>query len=234
MFAVCDGVGGRAAGERASALAVETLDRVISQGTRRAPRLEGEIAAVEDAITLAHRAIRTEQVASPGLQGMASTVALARIWDRFTIVGHVGDSRVYLVRGDGIQQLTRDHSRVQDLVDRGAIAPEEAERSPERNVITRSLGVGDRLPPLDINVIGLQPDDVFVLVSDGIVSYVPDGEVFVTLKERAAPPQEACEHFKRLAYEGGAHDNLSAVVVRVHGDETDSLKTMATMATPIR
>lgn len=233
VFAVCDGVGGRAAGERASRIAVETLERVVAQGTRRAPRLEGEILTVEDAINRAHTAIRAEQERSPALRGMATTVALVRTWERYAIIGHVGDCRVYLLRGEGIQRMTRDHSRVQHLVDRGELRPEEAENSPERNVITRSLGVGEQLPPLDIQVVVVQPDDTFVLGSDGMVVYVPDGEMVATLMDRAQSPQAACEHFKKLAYQGGAHDNLSGIVLHVLGDGATRAPSIATLATPL-
>jgi len=233
IFAVCDGVGGRAAGDRASRLAVETLDRLISQGTRRAPRLEGEVMAVEDAIHRAHSAIRAEQQRTPNLRGMATTVALVRIWERYAVIAHVGDCRVYLLRGEGIQRLTRDHSRVQHLVDRGELRPEEAENSPERNVITRSLGVGEQLPPLDIQVVMVQPDDTFLLGSDGMVAYVPEGEMVASLMERALAPQAACEHFKGLVYQGGAHDNLSVIIVRVLADRPNQMGTLTTLATPI-
>ena len=233
VFAVCDGVGGRVGGSRASRLAVETIEAIMTGRQRKAPRLEGEILMTEEAVTGAHAEIRAEQRREPSLKTMATTVALLRLWDRYAIVAHVGDCRVELIRNDGIQRLTRDHSRVQQLVDRGEMTVEDAENSPERNVITRSLGVGESLGNIDIHVVQMYPGDTFVLASDGITSYVSEGEMFTTVAEQSISPQAVCERFKQTAYQGGAHDNLSTIVVRVEDDRADSISTMATMATPI-
>jgi PPM family protein phosphatase len=228
VFAVCDGVGGRAGGQEASRTAVASLDRVITGGQRRAQRLEGEMLAVADAIRAAHADIRAKQAQDPALRQMASTVAMLRLWGDYAITGHVGDCRVFHIGNDGIQRLTRDHSRVQQLIDSGRMTAEEAEKSPERNVITRSLGVRDDIGNIDIHCVAVYPGDVFALASDGITSYVSDGDFFVTIGERNTPPQAACELFKQRAYDGGAHDNLSVVVVRIEESASESLSTLAT------
>ena len=233
VFAVCDGVGGRIGGQRASRLAVQTIESVVTTRQRKLPRLEGEIQIVEDAIRGAHAEIRAEQQRDPSVKTMATTAAVLRLWGRFAIVAHIGDCRVTLVRADGLQRITRDHSRVQHLVDRGELRAEDAENSPERNIITRSLGVGESLGSIDIHVLPIYSGDSFVLASDGITAYVAEGDIFAAISERKAAPQATCEHFKQMAYKGGAHDNLSSIVVRIEQDQPDTLSTMATMATPV-
>jgi len=209
LYVVADGLGGHAAGSVASALAVQVLRATVpALLAARVPPQEALIRAVRDA----NDEIR-ERATDPDRAGMATTCTALLCIGTEGLVVHVGDSRAYLLRGREIQQLTTDHSLVQELVRHGGVAPQDADAHAQRHVLTRALGVEPDVQP-DVLTVPLRSGDVFCLTSDGVSGAVPAEEIAAVL--RGTPDAEAaCETLVGLANARGGLDNASAVVVRL-------------------
>lgn len=203
LWAVADGMGGHAHGDWAANAVVQALEAVV------VPAEAGSaIQAAADAVHSANRRIWAES--QRRAQQMGSTVvALVVQDDRFAVIW-VGDSRAYLLRGGVLHPLTRDHSQVQEMVDRGLIAPEEAVHHPRRNVLARAIGVGARLA-VDVVTDAVEPGDLFLLCSDGLTGLVTDAELPALLAAGAG--QDAADALVACALERGAPDNVTAVLV---------------------
>jgi protein phosphatase len=217
LLVVADGMGGHRGGATASRIAGETV---------KAQYLGSETtdiaAALRDALTRANARVFTEAQANPDLRGMGTTTSVLAVRGNEAWFGHVGDSRIYRVRGDEIEQLTEDHSLVASMVREGLLTPSEAETHPRRNVLQRSIGVTE---DVEIDVRGpfeLQEGDTFILCSDGLHGLVKEPELKEVVKSRAI--HEAADEFVKLAIERGAPDNVTVIVARVErapdGDET--------------
>jgi serine/threonine protein phosphatase PrpC len=216
LLVVADGMGGHRGGATASKLAGETV---------KAQYLGSETTdiaiAIHDALFRANARIYSEAQANPDLRGMGTTTSALVIRDGQGWFGHVGDSRIYLVRGDEIRQLTEDHSLVASMVREGLLTSKEAETHPRRNVLQRSMGVAEEV---DIDVRGpldVQEGDTYILCSDGLHGVVKEPE----LKEVAKLSiDRAADEFVKLAIERGAPDNVTVIVARVvrsiDGDDT--------------
>ena len=166
LFAIADGMGGARAGEVASQLAAES---VREQGHDGLPAAEQVI----ELIRAANRRVYAYSSENPSARGMGTTMTVALVEDDSVVIGHVGDSRAYLLREDKLTQLTQDHSLVAELVRSGRLSPEEAETHPQRSVITRALGTD---PEVEVDVFSLVGNDrdLFLLCSDGLTSMVAD------------------------------------------------------------
>jgi len=216
IFAVADGVGGAQAGEVASQTAVEVLDEAF--------RHQVEGADIEDlmeiAIQRANNSIHQMALEQPKLAAMATTVVALHLDGHVATIGHVGDSRLYRLSPDGkLHRETADHSVVEEEVRAGRMTPEQAAHHPSRNVISRALGAETGVE-VDMKTIEVEDGTAFLLCSDGITRHIPDNE----LRDLLAAPQELeaiCAEMKRLCYERGAEDNLTAVIVRV-GDRASA------------
>lgn len=204
LWVVADGLGGHGHGDLASDIVVDAFARLPHGAAGRSP-LQDAIAAAHGEI---HRRARAEGLDAIG----ATVVALSIDGDRAT-VAWAGDSRLYLWRADFLEQLTRDHSLVQDLVDRGALDPAEAADHPDTNVVTRAVGASDRVEPA-FREIGLRDGDRLLLCSDGLTRCVPDTGI-AELLAGAATPEAVCRGLVEAALARGAPDNVSAVVVRI-------------------
>jgi len=206
IWAVADGMGGHHAGEVASASVIEALSRVEQDGSAESV-LGKAVAALEACnsglIEMSHGEFQGRTIGSTAV-GLAVT-------DGQYVCFWVGDSRALRVRGGGIERLTRDHSLVQDLVDAGMLAEEEAEGHPNANVITRAVGVHARLRVDSVSG-ALQPGDLFLLASDGLTRLVSEEELCAELLR--ASPDAAADRLIELALERGAPDNVSLVIVR--------------------
>lgn len=231
---VADGMGGAAAGEEASRIAVET----IREGLVGSIAVNGDVPSMgdtsplldEDAITEHMRqAIRTANMTivqkaelHPEYKGMGTTVTMAFIRNTYAIIGHVGDSRAYLIDGqDGhIIQVTSDHSFVQALVAAGHISEEEADDHPMRNVLYRALGQA-RDVEIDVYYERLRANDRLVLCSDGLTLHVRPAEI-AQLTLAAANPEEASQKLIDLANQRGGRDNVSVIVVKVEAEDDDA------------
>jgi protein phosphatase len=146
-------------------------------------------------------------------QGMGTTILTLMLYDDRMTVAHVGDSRLYRLRGDSFQKLTSDHSLVQELVDRGFFTPEEAEANTPKNLVTRALGI-DRVVEVDLKEELVRPGDIYLLCSDGLHDMVKDEEIHLTLSKYSANLGEAAAKLVSLANENGGDDNISIVLIR--------------------
>ena len=204
-FVVCDGMGGAAAGEIASRLAVEAMMRAMSRAALTPETFQQAVDAANDSV-------RRSAERDPARAGMGTTlVALATRGNR-AWVAHVGDSRCYRVRDGKLERLTLDHSLVDEQVRLGQLTPAQAETSPMRNVITRAVGVAEELE-LEIVTGPADPGDIFVICSDGLTKHLRDDEILEFAAGRNT--QAACEVMLELALERGGLDNVTVIVVRL-------------------
>ena len=200
LVAVADGMGGHAAGEVASRLAIEAIS-------------DSE-AAVEERVVEANRAVMEAAESRPDQLGMGTTLTAGVFAPEGTLrVGHVGDSRLYLFRGSNLVQVTRDHSLVAEYLASGAISAEEAAHHPQRNVITRALGI-DWDIVVDSHTVHLRTGDRVLVCSDGLTSMVPDEDIATMLLEQSAA-QPACWALIEAANNAGGEDNITVAVVDV-------------------
>lgn len=218
VIAVCDGMGGHAAGEVASGLAVETIKEFFTAREKAGGDSRSPEEVVFASIDHANRSIFADAQANPSRDGMGSTCVVALIRGDQLYLGHVGDSRAYLVRGGGIRQLTRDHSFVEEMVKAGMITPHETHSNPQRNVILQSLG---RSENVNIEVseqsVRLQAGDYVLLCSDGLTAVVADQEI-AEYVENLSAPKTACEELVKLTNRRGAPDNVTVAILRYEGE----------------
>lgn len=209
VIAVADGMGGAKAGEVAAQMAVEAVAAVGSPVSQ---------AGLRTAIEQANRDIRRMADADPEKAGMGTTLTAATLEDGRLSVLHVGDSRAYLWRDGTLHQLTHDHSMVAELVRRGTLSPQEAERHPHRNVITRALGAE---PEVQIDALSqaIEAGDVVLICSDGLSTYVPDERIAETLAQ-AEDLAEAVGLLVDQANAAGGVDNITVVLARVGSGDT--------------
>lgn len=213
IFAVADGVGGAQAGEVASQTAIEVLTEAFTNHG------EGEDAEdlMEIAIQRANDSIYKLSREQPKFAMMATTIVALHLEGLSATVGHVGDSRLYRMTPDGqLKRETDDHSLVEEEVRAGRMTPEQALNHPGRNVISRALGA-EAAVEVDLRTFEVDDGTIFLLCSDGITRHIPDEELSALLRS-AGSLEETCAEMKRLCYERGAEDNLTAVLVRVGGD----------------
>jgi serine/threonine protein phosphatase PrpC len=202
LFAVADGMGGAQAGEIAANLAAETLVRE-SAGAQGIDRVTALIQA-------ANRRVYERARETSDLSGMGTTITVALVEDGLVSIGHVGDSRAYLIRDGRLAQLTDDHSLVAELQRSGKLSAHEAERHPQRSVITRALGTD---PDVDIDTYAVepQPGDLFLLCSDGLTSMVGDESILRTVERHRDDLDAAARELVVLANRGGGEDNITVV-----------------------
>lgn len=206
LFIVADGLGGYAGGERASALAIQTISTAYANRNSDEPILN----ALQDAFLEAHQAIKEQ------LEGAATCATAVVILKNKAFIAHVGDTRAYAISEDGLEQLTTDHSVVQRLIDLGEITPEEAEDHPYGNMVYRSLGKPDHIE-VDINVHHLPANSRLLICSDGLWRMVTEAEI-QDIAMSHHDPQEACDTLIALANERGGDDNITALLVQIPTD----------------
>lgn len=215
VFAVADGMGGHAAGEVASAIAVAGLASLAGLAEVDDPEVR-----VVAALARANAEIRRRSRADAALAGMGTTVAgLARVRGSRLLVFNVGDSRAYRFRGGRLEQLTVDHSLVGELVRAGALTDEEARHHPQRNVVTRALGVEEALEPA-LGFVDVQVGDCFLVASDGLFGEVPGVQIGDLLATPGTVEARARALLDAALFRGG-RDNVSVIVVAVAGTEAD-------------
>jgi protein phosphatase len=211
LFVVADGMGGHAAGEVASEMAVQILQRELADLRDLDSEPAGE--RVMAALKRANKAIHDRTIAEVDKQGMGTTVSVLILSGRKYLIGQVGDSRVYLLRDGALRQLTKDHSYVQEQVDAGFLTPEQARYHPYSNVITRCVGASPEVEP-DIYTGEARVGDLFLVASDGLTGMVDDRRLQQLLLARVAP--ERLVHLLISEANGrGGLDNITAIVVQV-------------------
>ncbi|HTI38287.1 MAG TPA: PP2C family serine/threonine-protein phosphatase [Vicinamibacterales bacterium] len=224
LYIVADGMGGHVAGEVASRIAVDTIQTFISE-TAGADRhrtwpfpyetsLSVEANRLKAAFRLANRQIANAMADSSDLRGMATTASAILASNRNACVAHVGDSRVYVLRGDDLVQLTNDHSWVEEQVRAGTMTPSAARQHPWRNVVTRALAGGDD-PEVDVTDIAPAQGERFLLCSDGLFAVVTNEQIAGFLRDRRASLQEICDRLVAAANGGGGPDNITTLVLQV-------------------
>jgi PPM family protein phosphatase len=209
VYVVCDGMGGAAAGEIASSLAVDEFMRLLATQKPAEPFPAG----AEEAIAAANQAIFNRAQRSNKLSGMGTTLVALLANERHAWMINVGDSRGYRMRNGILEQITMDHSLVEEQVRMGRLDRTEALRSPLRNVITRALGTQSSVTP-DIFELDTEPGDLFLLCSDGLTRELSDA-LIETLLRVGAPLDELCTRLVAAANQAGGHDNITCVLVRV-------------------
>lgn len=214
LLIVADGMGGHRGGATASKLAATTIkaeflstDRSdIQQSLRRA-------------LESANARIFSEAQSNPDLRGMGTTCSTLYTRDDLAYVAHVGDSRIYLVRGGAIRQLTQDHSLVASMVREGLITSEEAETHPRRNILQRSMGVSEQVEVDVMQPLTMREGDTFVLCSDGLHGLVKEDEILGVLEVAGQEIEVGAQELIRRALSRGAPDNVTVIVARVDGSD---------------
>ena len=213
VYLVCDGMGGAAAGEIASSLAVDEFMRLLTSRAADVPLQE----VIDQAILTANEAIYSRSQANSKLSGMGTTMVALVVEERRVRVLNVGDSRCYRLRGGHLEQISQDHSLVDEQVRLGRMTPAEALRSPLRNVITRALGTQSRVTP-DIFELEAELGDLFLLCSDGLTRELPDPRIESILTvgpAPASPPLAAlCCSLVEAANQAGGGDNITCLLLR--------------------
>ena len=213
LFAVADGMGGAQAGEVASRLAAESL---------REQEL-GNLSALEQTVELireANRRVYAYSSENASTRGMGTTMTVALVEGSVVTIGHVGDSRAYLLRDDQLTQLTQDHSLVAELVRSGRLSPKEAESHPRRSVITRALGT-DSDVEVDVFSLRAQDGDLFLLCSDGLTSMVSDEGIARLLVTARADLDDAGKKLIAAANQAGGEDNITVVLFELEGADPE-------------
>lgn len=224
LAVVADGMGGYKAGELASAIAVVTIWTELQAGL---PGLspadrDGEsgrlrfAVLLEQAIAKANRLIHETQEREQETRGMGTTVACVLARGDRLVIAHVGDSRVYRLRGEALERVTNDHSLIQELIDRGFYTAEEAAENAPKNLVTRALGIESTVE-VSLREEDCTPGDLFLLCSDGLNDMVSDEDIRLSLCKAGSNLLDAARDLVRLANEGGGRDNVSVVLCRVGG-----------------
>ena len=205
IFAVADGMGGHLAGEVASAMAIESVKKIARCGMRPG------ITALREMAAKAHDAIFAHAEKNPQCAGMGTTLSVLWRCKGYAYIAHVGDSRIYRLRAGELQQITQDHSLVEELVRARVITREQARTHPRRNVITRALGTHGENQP-DVLAADMMPGDLWLLCSDGLTGMVEDEIICRVLNEQ--PLEKAADTLIDLALKAGGRDNVTLVLYR--------------------
>jgi len=222
LYVVADGMGGHAGGGTASRIAVETIDEALRKirDTKDSPFVSTHVLqdsplpeAIRGAVEKACLNIFNTAQEDPRLAGMGTTVISLLIKDEFAFFAHVGDSRAYLIRGELIQQISEDHSLVNEQIKAGMITPEEAKHSRYKNIITRSVGFEEEV---QVDVMGLvcEAGDTFILCSDGLANMLEDKEILEVV-QKTQKLTEIPKRLIELANERGGDDNITVIAVRM-------------------
>ncbi len=205
VFAVADGMGGHLAGEVASAMAIDAVRRIAQCGVRPG------VAAMREMAVKAHEEIYAHAQKNRHCAGMGTTLSVLWRFGKYAYIAHVGDSRIYRLREGNLEQITQDHSLVEELVRARIITKEQAKTHPRRNVITRALGTQGENQP-DLLAADIQKDDVWLLCSDGLSGMVEDADIRRVLMEYSL--EEAADKLIDLALKAGGKDNVTLVLYR--------------------
>lgn len=222
LLVLADGMGGYNAGEVASGLAVKTTIDMVREGLKRESRgsvdeesgLMRQTIILRDAVTRANKIIYHTAKTKSECAGMGTTIVACLFHNNAVSIAHVGDSRLYRLRDHVFTQVTKDHSLLRELVDRGFYSQEEAQRSLNRNYVTRALGIEPHVE-VEMTEETVRPEDVYVLCSDGLSDMVDDEDIHLTIRTFNANLDTIGQQLIRLTNDNGGRDNVSIVVARV-------------------
>ena len=220
LVVLADGMGGYKAGEVASALAVQTVTEEVTRNLKNARKQKenesgyaAETVLLRDAIIKANGIIHETARTQPQCEGMGTTIVACLYYDNRVSVAHVGDSRLYRLRGDRFEQVTLDHSLLQELVSRGFYTPEEARKSLNKNLVTRALGIEPTVQ-VDVQEDVVLNGEVHLLCSDGLSDMVEDEDIHLTISTFSANLEMAAQQLVRMANDNGGRDNVSVVLAK--------------------
>jgi len=222
LMVLADGMGGYNAGEVASGIAVQIVTELATEAAAREDRadidphsgLMRQSIILRDAVYRANKIIYQTAQSQTHCEGMGTTIVACMFYDNKVSIAHVGDSRAYRVRGGNFEQITLDHSLLQELVDRGFYSAEEAQRSTNKNYVTRALGVEPTVE-VEVNEHEVLPDDIYLLCSDGLPDMVEDEDIHLTIKTFNASLDVVSQQLVELANNHGGRDNVSVMLAQV-------------------
>jgi len=222
LLVLADGMGGYNAGEVASGIAVKTIVNLVREHVERedlsiADSESGQSRSkiiLRDAINRANKIIYQTAHTQAQCEGMGTTVVAALFFDNKVTIAHVGDSRLYRQRGDKFEQVTMDHSLLQELVDRGFYSAEEAQRAANKNYVTRALGVEPQVD-VEIQEVPVSKGEVFVMCSDGLSDMVEDEDIHLTINTFSANLDTVAKQLIQLTNDNGGRDNVSVVMAHI-------------------
>jgi len=221
LLVLADGMGGYKAGEVASAIAVNVVVEEVRNSLKQElpERMDQESGycrgsmLVREAISKANDVIYTTAQKQPQCQGMGTTVVAALFYNNRMSIAHVGDSRLYRLRGGQLDQITVDHSLLQELIEKGFYTAEEARKSNQKNLVTRAMGVEPNVET-EIQEVEVEPGDIYLLCSDGLSDLVSDEEIHLTLEEYSANLEQAADTLIQKANRKGGTDNISVLLAK--------------------
>src|SRR5579872_3971146 len=222
LLVLADGMGGYNAGEVASGIAVKTIVSLVREQMERedmsardsGSNLSRPSIILRDAIQRANKIIFQTARSQPQCEGMGTTVVAALFFDNKVTIAHVGDSRMYRQRNDKFEQVTMDHSLLQELVDRGFYSAEEAQRAANKNYVTRALGVEPNVE-VEVQEVPVQKGDYYILCSDGLSDMVEDDDIHLTISTFSANLDTVAKQLIQLTNDNGGRDNVSVVMAHV-------------------
>lgn len=224
LVVLADGMGGYNAGEVASGIAVSVLSTGIKHGlesmrpeSRNERGEEIGVVLLREHVQKANASIYNASVSQPQYSGMGTTIVAGLFYDNRLAVAHVGDSRMYRLRGETLEAITRDHSLLQEQIDSGMISKEEARVSRNKNLVTRAVGIEANVEP-EIHVHEVQVGDIYLLCSDGLNDMVEDEDISATLQILRANPPLAAARLIEMANDNGGRDNVSVILAKINGD----------------
>lgn len=210
LYILADGMGGYNGGEIASRLAAETTKNYIQNNFKKIEHdKEAILKLVKDAMEYANMVVYKESKKDENLQGMGTTLDVCFIYNSKIYIGHVGDSRIYLIKKDIARKITKDHSYVQQLVEDKKITREEAEHHPKKNMLLKALGCTSYVEP-DIRARNLEKDDILLMCSDGLTNMVEESKIYEVVRENK---EKAPEILVNLANNAGGYDNITVITI---------------------
>ena len=211
LFILADGMGGYNGGEIASSLATASAKSYIENNFDKIEHnKEAILELIKNAIEYANMVVFEKSKQEPNLEGMGTTLDICFIYNNKVYVGHVGDSRIYRIRGEIIRKLTKDHSYVQQLVEDGKITREEAEHHPKKNMLLKALGCTAMVEP-DLRARNIETGDILLMCSDGLTNMVEEKEIYRVVREN---PETAAQVLVELANAAGGYDNITVVIIK--------------------
>ena len=208
LFIVADGMGGHKAGDLASKMCVEAVCDSVRDSELTTP-----VSVLNEAVFKAHHSVQTIAADNPDYEGMGTTLVVATILDNILYVANIGDSRLYLLR-ETLNQITEDHSLVEEMVKSGELAKENVRSHPNKNVITRALGVGSEIKP-DYFEVKLHREDVILMCTDGLSNMIEDAEIEYIIKGNSDNVEKAGRELLDQANDSGGKDNITVLLVKV-------------------
>jgi protein phosphatase len=225
LVVLADGMGGYNAGEVASGMATTVIITELQQLLDKKTPYETDVSSgqliahqlLQDQIAKANTSIYQAAQSQPQYAGMGTTLVVALFYDNRMTVAHIGDSRLYRMRGDELRQITKDHSLLQEQIDSGVLTPQQARQSQNKNLVTRALGIDPTVEP-EIHDHETQPGDMYLLCSDGLCDMVSDEDIGLALQTLSSNLKLCAQHLVQTANDNGGRDNISVILVRVLRD----------------